>query len=91
LEQVIDMRVAQQVGLLVDVAKHAKVGTTQVASSLGVNPSIMLTAVEFGIQLGGLSDETVRRHEKAGLALSHAQRLDSMSHCVADFRADLTA
>jgi hypothetical protein len=69
LEQIIDIRVAQQVGLLVDVAKRAKVEGPQ-ASSSRVDPSIMLTASEFGLRLGELSDETVRQREKAGQLFS---------------------
>lgn len=69
LEQVIDMRVAQQVGLLVDAAQHTEQEPRR-EHIPRVDPSVMLTAAEFGTRLGGLSDETVRQREKAGQLFS---------------------
>jgi hypothetical protein len=69
LNQVIDMRVAQQVGLLVDAAQRAEQEPRQ-EHIPRVDPSLMLTAAEFGTRLGGLSDETVRQREKSGQLFS---------------------
>lgn len=69
IKQIIDKRVAQQVGLLVGVAKGAGAEAPQAPSSR-IDPAVMLTATEFGARLGDLSDETVRLREKAGQLFS---------------------
>jgi|APThiThiocy_cv2_1041547.scaffolds.fasta_scaffold00683_3 hypothetical protein len=69
IKQIVDKRVAQQVGLLISVAKGAGAEASQAPSSR-IDPAVMLTADKFGARLGGLSDETVRLREKAGQLFS---------------------
>lgn len=65
----VDRRVAQQVGLLVGVAKGIGTEASQTPSSR-IDPAVMLTAAEFGDRLGKLTDETVRLREKEGQLFS---------------------